>query len=123
MKACCNDYRLIKAKGPKPVYSTVDQWISTLTLSSKSSDSTHVISPRETNDWHQQHTSWLDEEIKKIQQENESSKQNGGTQLKVVVLTHHAPSRYSCIIPQEEEIVEMNYGDVEWLMEDPVVRQ
>lgn len=80
----------------------------------------HQLTPHETNLWHEQHVDWLVQEIERVKEANERTA--GGEKVKVVVLTHHAPSKFRCLHPEAAGIEEICYDDLEWMMEDPVVR-
>ncbi len=83
----------------------------------------HQLTPHETNLWHEQHVDWLVQEIERVKEANERIAGVGGEEkVKVVVLTHHAPSKFRCIHPEAAGIEEICYDDLEWMMEDPVVR-
>jgi hypothetical protein len=83
----------------------------------------HQLTPHETNLWHEQHVDWLVQEIERVKEANELINGVGGEEkVKVVVLTHHAPSKFRCIHPEAAGIVEICYDDLEWMMEEPVVR-
>ena len=83
----------------------------------------HRLTPHETNLWHEQHVDWLVQEIERVKEANERIAGVGGEEkVKVVVLTHHAPSKFRCIHPEAAGIEEICYDDLEWMMEDPVVR-
>jgi hypothetical protein len=82
----------------------------------------HQLTPHETNLWHEQHVDWLVQEIERVKEANERTAGVDGEKVKVVVLTHHAPSKFRCIHPEAAGIEEICYDDLEWMMEDPVVR-
>lgn len=81
----------------------------------------HQLTPHETNLWHEQHVDWLVQEIERVKEANERTAGVDGEKVKVVVLTHHAPSKFRCIHPEAAGIEEICYDDLEWMMEDPVV--
>ncbi|ELR14992.1 Ser/Thr phosphatase family superfamily protein [Acanthamoeba castellanii str. Neff] len=80
----------------------------------------HRLTPHETNLWHEQHVDWLVQEIERVKEANGVIAEPE-EKVKVVVLTHHAPSKFRCISPEDAGIEEICYDDLEWMMEDPVV--
>jgi len=95
----CNDYRAIKLA---PTDEDEEGQKKTLT-------------PTITNEWHAEHVQWIADEVERIKQEQPDKK--------VVVLTHHAPSKYECTYPSSRGEIgeEIEYDNLEYLLGDPII--
>ncbi|ETO27091.1 hypothetical protein RFI_10042 [Reticulomyxa filosa] len=70
---------------------------------------------------HNEHVSWLMDQIENLQKENEKCEHNDARK-QLIILTHHAPTDYRCIDPFSfnEVSIQMNFSHLEHLFQYPV---
>jgi predicted phosphohydrolase len=117
----CNDYHQILVENDGQPFAE-DLWkVEEGKPYTKLQGKRHGLTPQETNKWHAEEVEWLKQEVEKIRQQNNESEHEKKT--KVVVLTHHAPSKWRCLEPQSRgtDFQHIEYDSLEDMFGDPIV--